>query len=198
LASADKEGISVSVGVAFVKESYPVAQAHEIAEMCLDSAKAAGYARKESSQIMPYIDWHVHFDSVYQDLKDIRRSSYILSYADNDKELNEILSKRPYTAEDLQAMLSEIKSTAKKLDEPDAKFANNKIKTYRSALKNGYRDVEFIRNILLKDDKELLGFLPYRKPQNGLRLDSSLDKIEIIDFYRDSSQKKEEAEHEQH
>ncbi|MCK9335371.1 MAG: hypothetical protein PHU99_09450 [Candidatus Cloacimonetes bacterium] len=184
LASADQGSLSVSVGVAFVKDSHPVAQANEIAEMCLESAKAAGYAKVNGSGITPYVDWHVHFDSVYQDLKDLRLASYVLSYSDNDQAMTEVLSMRPYTSEALTALLSDVQYLAKALDSADAKIANNKIKTYRSALKNGYKDVEFLREILFKDDTSLDTVLEYEPPINGLRLDSSLDKIEIIDFYR--------------
>jgi len=197
LASADRGGLSVSVGVAFVKDSYPVAQANEIAEMCLESAKAAGYAKMNSSSITPYVDWHVHFDSVYQDLKDLRLASYVLSYTDDYQAMTEVLSMKPYTGAEIKTLLSYVLNLANALDSPDAKIANNKIKTYRSALKNGYKDVEFLRDLLFKDDELLKAVFTYEKPENGLRLDSSLDKIEIIDFYR-LGLKDKGANHENH
>ena len=192
IAKPDIENVSVSVGIAFVKETYPVASASAIAEMCLESAKAAGYAQKLETEknIIPYIDWHVHFDSVYQHLKDIRRASYMLNYKDGKDEMIDLLSKRPYRSEELSLILKQVKAIAKKLDKSmdnkktDNEIANNKIKTYRSALKNGYRDLEYLRERLMQDDALLNEFLVYEKPVDGIRLDASLDKIELIDFYR--------------
>src|SRR5690606_27594553 len=99
----------------------------------------------------PYVDWHVHFDSVYQDLKDLRLASYVLSYTDDYQAMTEVLSMKPYTGAEIKTLLSYVLDLANALDSPDAKIANNKIKTYRSALKNGYKDVEFLRDLLFKD-----------------------------------------------
>lgn len=185
---------SISVGIAFTKYTYPIAQSHKIAEMCLEMAKAAGYAQKDGEYIEPYIDWHVNFDSVFQDIKDIRRSSYMLSYLDGDFETVEILSKRPYNKPDLTKLREEVSRIAKDLDSDNPKVSNNKIKTYRSVLKNGYRDVKYMRKMLgIDEDNELSGFLSYNAPQKNYRIDNSLDKIELIDFYR--TQKREGVQH---
>ncbi|MDI3504069.1 MAG: hypothetical protein PWP64_1005 [Candidatus Cloacimonadota bacterium] len=185
---------SLSVGIAFTKFTYPIAQAHKIAEMCLDSAKAAGYAFADNGRIEPFIDWHVNFDSAYQELKDIRRSSYMLNYCDGDTEIVEILSKRPYTNPDLTELREEVTQIAQDLDRDEAQVSNNKIKSYRSTLKNGYRDVEYMRKMLgINEDMELSRFFVYSKPINNIRIDNSLDKIELIDIYRTT--KREVAQH---
>jgi hypothetical protein len=114
----------------------------------------------------------------------------MLSYKEADQEITEIMSLRPYSKGDLEDMITRIEKIAYELDKEDSKISNGKIKTYRSVLKNGYKDLEFFREMLMTKDELLAKFLEYEAPQNGVRLDPSLDKIELIDFYR-YSQKKE-------
>lgn len=61
----------ISTGIAYVKESYPIGLANHLAESCLESAKSGSY--RDGATKPAYLDWHVHFDSVYQDMPDIRK-----------------------------------------------------------------------------------------------------------------------------
>lgn len=193
MAAATAETTPVSVGIAYVKDTYPIFLANHLAESCLESAKAGSYMHGEARP--PYIDWHVHFDSVYQDIADIRQASYMLQYQDNVSEITELLTKRPYSLAEAGALLKNIKELAAMLDKPEGEAANNKIKSYRSVLKNGYRDLEFYNKMISKD--ELSSFFEYHEPKANMRIDSSLDLIELLEIYR-KNPAKGGAEHAEH
>jgi len=182
MATATEKNTPVSMGIAYVKDTYPIALANHLAESCLESAKMGSYSGGDSKP--PYIDWHIHFDSVYQDITEIRRASYMLQYKDNGSEITEVLTKRPYSLADAQALLEKVMKMAKMLDKPEKEAANNKIKSYRSILKNGYRDLEFYNKMLLDDESDLKDFFGYQKPKDYIRLDAALDSIELLDIYR--------------
>jgi len=108
----------------------------------------------------------------------------MLQYKDNGSEITEVLTKRPYSLADAQALLEKVMKMAKMLDKPEKEAANNKIKSYRSILKNGYRDLEFYNKMLLDDESDLKDFFGYQKPKDYIRLDAALDSIELLDIYR--------------
>jgi hypothetical protein len=179
----------ISAGIAYVKYSYPIALANHLAESCLESAKAGSY--RESNK-PAYIDWHVHFDSVSQDIKDIRRAAYMLHYQDGESEVTELLSARPYSLPETKDLLEAVQNMASKLDSPEEEAANNKIKGYRSILKNGKAEVDYYNEMLLDDEKgkQLMSFfgqheLIYEElNKERVYLNSSLDKVELLEFYR--------------
>ncbi len=183
----------ISVGIAFVKESYPISLANSLAESCLECAK------QKSSMIdskTSCIDWHVHFDSVYQSISEIRRNSYMLEYEDSNGKVTEFLTKRPYFHVDMKPLLDEIKKMAKELDGNDKEAANNKIKSYRSVIKSGYLERIFYKEMMLRDNDSLQKFLvnnqesvkdkPHKIISNG-----ALDKIELLEIYRKAERPKE-------
>ena len=182
MATETENATPISVGIAYVKDSYPIALANHLAESCLESAKAGSYSNGDSKP--PYIDWHVHFDSVFQDITDIRRTSYLLQYKDNGSDITEVLTKRPYSLADAKALLGKTIGMAKMLDNTEEEAANNKIKSYRSILKNGYRDLEFYRDMILDGESALRDFFGYQKPKDNIRLDAALDSIELMEIYR--------------
>jgi len=179
----------ISAGIAYVKYSYPIALANHLAESCLESAKTGSY--RESNK-PAYIDWHVHFDSVSHDIKDIRRTAYMLHYQDGESEVTELLSARPYSLPETNALLEAVQNMASKLDSPDEEAANNKIKGYRSVLKNGIAEVDYYNEMLLNDEKgkQLKRFFGQHKliynelNKKKVYLNSSLDRIELLEFYR--------------
>ncbi len=178
----------ISAGIAFVKATYPIALANQLAESCLDSAKAASY--KEAGQ-PAYIDWHVHFDSVYQDISEIRRSAYMLEYSENNKQITEILSLRPYSLSKTNELIKEVEAMAELLDDPKEEAANNKIKSYRSIVKGGYAETQYYTKMLLSDKTELAKFVGKYQiitdaTGHEIRLNSALDKIELLEFYREN------------
>ena len=183
----------VSVGIAYVKSSYPIGLANHLAESCLESAKAASYRYDDKPA---YIDWHVHFDSVFQDISDIRRSAYMLNYVKDKVKVTEILSSRPYRAADTRAILNEVMEMAEMLDDPKKEAANNKIKGYRSVIKNGGLETDFFTKMLLVGDsyEKLKGFIGEstvvsRDDDSEIILNAALDKIELLDFYRQNKGK---------
>lgn len=182
----------ISAGIAYVKESYPIALANHLAESCLESAKAGSY-REEGKPA--YLDWHVHFDSIYQDITDIRKNAYMLQYTDAEKtNVTEILCLRPYSLEATQKLLQEVVDMAEKLDDPKKETANNKVKGYRSVLKNGEAEVGFYSKMLLAGEQELKDFMcsytsVIHKASHKILLNSALDKIELLEFYREKNEK---------
>ncbi len=183
-----EESCPVSVGIAFTKTNYPIGLAARLAESCLESAKAASY-RKASNTKPPFIDWHVHFDSFFQDVEDIRRSSYMLEYKDGDDTVVELLSDRPYLNSELSTLLNSVKEVARDLDKPESERANNKIKGFRSVLKDGHAEVEYFKSMIVRDDEKLKDFFgPHmelgRQGDRKVLLNTALDKIELIEFYR--------------
>ena len=178
----------ISAGIAFVKSTYPISLANQLAESCLESAKAASY--KEEGQ-PAYIDWHVHFDSVYQDISEIRQSAYMLEYSENDKQITEILSLRPYSLSKTSELVQEVEAMAELLDDPKEEAANNKIKGYRSIVKGGSAETEYFTKMLLSEKPELTNFVGKYQiisdvAGHEIRLNSALDKIELLEFYRDN------------
>lgn len=177
-----------SVGVAFTKTNYPIGLAARLAESCLESAKAASY-RKDSGSKPSFIDWHVHFDSVYQDIEDIRRSSYMLEYKGKDGDTVELLTARPYSLSDLNSLLKEVKQVAKDLDKPEKERANNKIKGFRSVLKDGIAEADYFRKMIVGNDKEVDSLFGEHETlgkitNKTVMKNKALDKIELIEFYR--------------
>lgn len=183
-----EETCPVSVGIAFTKTNYPIGLAARLADSCLESAKAASY-RKDSNTKPPFIDWHVHFDSFFQDVEDIRRNSYMLEYKDGNDTVLELLSDRPYPNSELSTLLNSVKEVAKDLDKPESERANSKIKGFRSVLKDGHAEVEYFKSMIVRDDEKLKDFFgPHtelgRQRDRKVLLNAALDKIELIEFYR--------------
>ncbi|HNU53495.1 MAG TPA: hypothetical protein PK046_02400 [Candidatus Syntrophosphaera sp.] len=186
-----------SAGVAFTKTNYPIGLAARLAESCLESAKAASY-RQDSGSKPSFIDWHVHFDSVYQDIEDIRRSSYMLEYKGKDGDMVELLTARPYSLADLDGLLKEVKKVAKDLDRPEKERANNKIKGFRSVLKDGTAEADYFRKMIVGNDEELNSLFGKHETLGKITnktviKNKALDIIELIEFYR---QPKEGGDHE--
>lgn len=188
LASKLADSCPVSAGVAFTKTNYPIGLASRLAESCLESAKAASY-RQDPNLKPAYIDWHVHFDSVYQDIEDIRRRSYMLEYPEEGGAVVELLTARPYPCVELCGLLKEVKKVAGDLDKPEKERANNKIKGFRSVLKDGAAEADYFRRMIVEDDKELNSLLGKHETlikiaNKTVKINTALDKIELIEFHR--------------
>lgn len=188
LAAKLADSCPVSAGVAFTKTNYPIGLAARLAESCLESAKAASY-RQDQDKKPPFLDWHVHFDSVYQDIEAIRRSSYMLEYPEEGGAVVELLTDRPYPCAELDGLLKEVKKVARDLDKPAKERANNKIKGFRSVLKDGAAEADYFRRMIVEDDKELNALLGSHETlvkleNKTVKMDTALDKIELIEFYR--------------
>lgn len=115
----------------------------------------------------------------------------MLQYANDDNNVTEILCLRPYSLNATQYILKEVKDMAEKFDDPKMEAANNKVKGYRSVIKNGKSEVDFYTKMLLageqyKELKDFMGSYTEICDQTGnkILLNAALDKIELLEFYR--------------
>lgn len=186
-AKLECEKLPVSAGIAYTKTNYPISLANNLAESCLETAKAASY-RQDIENKPPFIDWHVHFDSFYQDITEIRRNSYMLEYMDSGVETVELLCGRPYHYRDASSLADQVRRVAAEMDKPEQEIANNKIKSYRSVLKNGCRETVYFREMILGDNElgELLEAHSSGVTIEGnlVKTNHALDRIELLEFYR--------------
>jgi hypothetical protein len=178
----------ISGGIAFVKESYPIGLANDLAESCLASAKMGSYSTDNSS----YIDWHVHFDTIQREIGSTRKSDYSFQYLSNGKPVLEILSARPYPFQAVPVLIQTVSSMASKLDSETENIGNNKIKGYRIMLKQGKEATDYHTEMLLKEKDDITRFLggyenipsPNSTDQIQIWQNTALDKIELLEFYR--------------
>ena len=119
----------------------------------------------------------------------------MLEYKDGDDTVVELLSDRPYPNSELSTLLNSVKEVAKDLDKPESERANNKIKGFRSVLKDGHAEVEYFKSMIVQDDEKLKAFFGLHTELGGqgdkkVLLNTALDKIELIEFYRSESGRK--------
>jgi len=169
---------TVSAGIAVVKESYPLAQAHELAESCLSSAKKEAYRTGKSA-----VDWHILYDSRTIEIEEIRRRDYMLSYDLDGKTFVDILSCRPCIVEKAGKLCNDAREIVKKVG--DEERGMNKYKALRTILRQGRPMAEYQMKQLGIDD----GALQFKKEEitiddKMIRCSQALDVIELCEFYR--------------
>ena len=86
-----KGGITASAGVAIVKSHYPFARAYQLADALCTNAKK--YRKKLGDESENFLDWHVAYTGVNDNLKDLRIKDYQEKY-NNDHRLTS-LTQRP-------------------------------------------------------------------------------------------------------
>ena len=101
----------------------------------------------------------------------------------------ELLTARPYPCVELCGLLKEVKKVAGDLDKPEKERANNKIKGFRSVLKDGAAEADYFRRMIVEDDKELNSLLGKHETlikiaNKTVKINTALDKIELIEFHR--------------
>ena len=182
------EGITFSTGMVYVKSSYPISQAHALAESCLSSAKVLSRRIKgEQSDSPATIDWHILYDSQHSEITAIRERDYLLQYNnENDNLIIDILSKKPYSLPDAEGIFNKAKILAERFSKEengcDAKQSGkNKYKKYRAILQSGHKAANFYYKLLFSEQKSEI------KAFESINLNSTitdaLDIIELIDIY---------------
>ncbi|MCK4358503.1 MAG: hypothetical protein KAW92_07135 [Candidatus Cloacimonetes bacterium] len=171
--------VTFSTGIAFVRYDYPFVHAHELAESLLSSAK---YKSRENAQLSNAVDWHIHFSSMYNDIKKIRLRDYYHIY-DNTIE---ILTKRPYSIDDLSTLYSKAEETYK-LIQRDEGIGRNKIKTFETILKQGKYSSKLYGKILFEKEESIKDLYTYDEEEiNGKKIyiNNALDIIELLDLFK--------------
>ena len=190
--SEDKHTISASIAI--VKEKFPLAMAHEIAESCLDIAKKKAYQTKDKS----CIDWQVVYEARSFDVEEIRRRDYLLKYKNGDKDCIDILTTRPITMtamESLRKKAEKVSADVKNQGEAGA----NKHKAVRTILRQGRPMAEW--------QIEMLGLKDYYSYDDEKKLDNrhvniteAYDIIELWELTRGiepGNQDEEGGDHEE-
>ncbi len=206
-------------GIAFVKHNYPFSHAHELAESLLDSAKKLSkmekfkkdkdnrYLRDEKGnkilrddfpQGPPAVDWHFQYSSLYDDIEEIRKRDYLLSYSTengNNKIIQtEILSMRPYFIDldkddknrrnYLGYLIEKSRDIYNKYskNDGDAK-GRNKYKKLRELIKEGKEATEHYISLFLNKDKELFKYNEIKDGNNKIYTNNALDIIEMLELH---------------
>ncbi|HNZ26290.1 MAG TPA: hypothetical protein PLG34_06155 [Spirochaetota bacterium] len=174
--------LTISAGIAFVKYNYPFSHGRELAESLLSSAKVKSKLNDGKSAI----DWHILFSSFNEDINEIRKDEYILNY---DKHYD-ILTKRPYLLKDIPSNIEKIKEYNKKIEDREKDKSDtsgrNKFKSFRNYLKEGADMTKHYGKLIFENDKfeELYEFDEIDQNSAYIRINSSLDLIELMDFYK--------------
>jgi len=207
--SEAKDKITSCSGIAFVKHNYPFSHAHELSESLLDSAKKLSkmekfkrgddnkYLRDEKGnkilredfpQGPPAVDWHFQYSSLYDDIEEIRKRDYLLTYETDPEERTEVLSMRPYFVDldkddknrknYLGYLIEKSKDIYDKYSENDGDTkGRNKYKKLRELIKEGKEASEHYINLFLPNNKNLF---KYECINNNIYLNKSLDIIEML------------------
>lgn len=129
----DKDGITVSAGIALVKHNFPFSVAYHLAEGLLKNAKQMHrqYLR-EKKQDVSVVDYHIVTTSSVDSISEIRRREYEYIHGQERHRL----TAKPYVINptddkaDLQSLITNAKNMRKFVP-------NNKIKQLREVLRTG-------------------------------------------------------------
>jgi hypothetical protein len=167
---------TVSAGIAVVKNNYPLAQAHQLAESCLSSAKKEAYRTGKSA-----LDWHILYDSQTTEIEEIRRRDYMLPYRSGNESCIDVLSCRPCTMGAAAALLQSSRNILKKVAQEERGM--NKYKALRTILRQGKPMAAYQMLYLGLADSALI----YEEKKVGdqtIHLSRALDVIELSELYR--------------
>ena len=93
-ALADGKPLTLGMGVAIAKASYPFHRLHELAEELANSAKRR--SRSESESGISVVDWQVVTQSSFRGIEKTRRRADLIQYKVADRTETLILNQRPY------------------------------------------------------------------------------------------------------
>lgn len=91
--SIDFPLLTIGVGVAIAKPSFPFYRFHDLAEELASSAKRLV---RNMEPAVSVVDWAICSESWHGDLKDVRRASQLLTYTVDNNTENLVLSSKPY------------------------------------------------------------------------------------------------------
>ncbi len=169
---------TVSAGIAIVKDSYPLAQAHELAESCLSSAKNEAYRTGKSA-----LDWHILYDSKTTEIEEIRRRDYMLAYQSGTQNCIDILSCRPCTSKKAGVLIEKAKGILEKVAQEEQGM--NKYKALRTILRQGAPMADYqMRQLGITDSDPSLEFKSKKIGDRTVFLTPALDVIELSELYR--------------
>ncbi len=149
---ADGKKLHVAIGVAIAQETYPLHRLHELAESLASSAKRL-YRAPDGKARKSVIDWQVVTTSWFSGVAEARRQAERVVYETGDKTETLLLTKRPYTTEDL----SKILKNTKDLDLVDVGAARSPLRALRSACERGRLSGEMAFARLPDKVRELIG-----------------------------------------
>lgn len=136
---SDEEYFSACAGVAIVKTKFPFYKAYQYAESLCKIAKEKMRSDNAKPENSFYIDFHIATQNIINDLKKLRDKQYISID-------NKILTMRPYSIKDFDALLYTTKEFITK------KFPSNKFKELREVLYNNQVvRKEYVRQLKLNN-----------------------------------------------
>lgn len=142
--SIDGRGYMACAGVAIVHQKYPFFRAYDLAENLCSNAKryCAGLDTEGNGASLAAIDWHISFGELGENIDEIRED--YITQDKNHLELRPyiICGKKEFLDKEPNRMYSSFREVmklfSKKSDkDSDEYYASNKIKMFRTALKQG-------------------------------------------------------------
>ena len=135
---ADGQPLSVGIGVAIAKHSYPLHRLHALAEALAASAKRLYRAAPEHGSV---IDWQIVTQSWFGDLQAQRRSAELRRYRVGDTEESLLLSRRPYAVpgqDGLEGLLAAVVALSQRDQKADTILAaRTPLRALRTAFETG-------------------------------------------------------------
>ncbi len=134
----DNKPLTVAIGVAIAKKTYPIHRLHVLAESLASSAKRLYRALPEDDKTS-VIDWQVVTQSWFEGVKEARQQTERVQYLVNDQPETLLLTGRPYRVlgdDSLEHLITAAQALDHAGDE-DSKAARSPLRTLRSACEQG-------------------------------------------------------------
>ncbi|BCU08288.1 Cas10/Cmr2 second palm domain-containing protein [Allochromatium tepidum] len=144
---ADGQPLTVAIGAAIARKSYPLHRLHELAEDLASSAKRLYRALLSTGETSSVIDWQVVTQSWFADVAEARRQTERIQYQVNGQVDTLLLTGRPYRVLGAEG-LDELLRDAQQLDAPrkpgesgdtqdESKAARSSLRALRAACEQG-------------------------------------------------------------
>lgn len=161
----------VCAGIYVMHTHFPFSRGYEMAEQLCDNAK-----KRSRNHPGNYLDFHINYGGILNDLDDIRDKQYVSKERFKDKSIN--LIQRPYhvngTNDELAELVNQIRIISSK------NLSRGKIKELREAFYEGKSIVDYkvnmINSRLKKEDRIILN----KEDDKSYRI--LFDAIEIMDL----------------
>ncbi|MBI5331191.1 MAG: hypothetical protein HZB71_11330 [Betaproteobacteria bacterium] len=195
---ADQSPLSVGVGVAIAKPSYPLHRLHALAEALAASAKRLFRSLPEEGRCS-VVDWQIVTQSWFDDIALARRKAELRQYMVEDEMETLVLSACPYRVlnqtggDSLEALMSSVAALDRQFQEGEAtdpreQIARSPLRSLRQAFEAGRLSAELAfaglpepaREVLLGDKHGS----PWQNPAAGIYLTRVMDIVGLREIRR--------------
>ncbi len=187
--------LTIGVGVAIAKPSFPFHRLHDLAEELASSAKRL--VRGDIENAVSVVDWAICSEAWHGDVSDVRKASQVVKYSVNGQTETLALSAKPYRIlgkSSLQTLLENADELKKKTNSDTAR---SQLREIVRLMRKGRRQADFYYDnleIASNDTWQVLqtaGFTDslWRNLENGCHVSTFADLVEITEIDRLKTEK---------